>query len=96
MTPATSPRHPTARTVLEAEIRELNMTIEEFAEYAETISRQDPNTGSVRHLQRLITGADPDRLRPATKRLLERIFTRRWPPCAGYGRSRTCSLRRRP
>jgi hypothetical protein len=77
MTPASVPRHPTARTLLEAEIRERNMTLEEFAEYAETISRQHPDTGtiSVRHLQRLITGADPDRLRPATKRLLERIFT---------------------
>jgi tetratricopeptide (TPR) repeat protein len=77
MTPASGPRRPIARTLLEAEIRERNMTLEEFAEYAETISRQDSNIGtlSLRHLQRLVAGADPDRLRPATKRLLERIFT---------------------
>jgi tetratricopeptide (TPR) repeat protein len=77
LTPERGPQRPAARTLLEAEIRERNLTLEEFVEYAETITREHPDTGtlSLRHLQRLIAGADPDRIRPATKRLLERIFT---------------------
>lgn len=68
---------PPFRTALEAKIRERDMTLEEFAEYSETITRSHPNVGtlSLRHLQRLITGTvDADRVRPATRRLLELIF----------------------
>jgi hypothetical protein len=69
--------HPPVRTVLEVKIRERNMTLEEFADYIDTVARDHPDTGtlSLRHLQRLITGrVDADRLRPATRRLLEYIF----------------------
>lgn len=64
-----------ARTLLEAKIRERNMTLEEFAEYTETFARDNGETGtlSARHLQRLI-GPTPGTPRPATRRLLEGIF----------------------
>jgi tetratricopeptide (TPR) repeat protein len=77
MTSASLTRRPTTRTLLEAKIRERSMTLEEFAEHAEAIARAHPDIGtlSLRHLQRLIAGtSDPDRVRPATKRLLEHIF----------------------
>jgi hypothetical protein len=67
------------RSLLEAKIRERNMTLDEFAEYADTFAREhgEPGTLSARHLQRLLTprpdGTTPT-LRPATRRLLERIF----------------------
>jgi 8-oxo-dGTP pyrophosphatase MutT (NUDIX family) len=71
----------TIRTVLEQKIRERRQTFEEFAEYAETYAREhaEPGTLSVRHLQRLVAGRQPDGTplpppRPATVRLLERIF----------------------
>jgi 8-oxo-dGTP pyrophosphatase MutT (NUDIX family) len=65
------------RTVLEQRIRERRQTFEEFAEFAETFAREhdEPGTLSVRHLQRLVTGRQSgESLRPATARLLERIF----------------------
>nr|WP_231961098.1 transcriptional regulator [Amycolatopsis thermoflava] len=74
-------RVPRYRTVLEQKIRERRMTLEEFAEFAETFARErgEPGTLSVRHLKRLIAGKGPNGrplgpLRPATARLLERIF----------------------
>ncbi|MGH3913847.1 MAG: hypothetical protein ACRDTC_10625 [Pseudonocardiaceae bacterium] len=65
-----------ARTLLEQRIRERNMTFEEFAEHAEAFARdhREPGTLSLRHLQRLVSGRSPGTLRPATARLLERIF----------------------
>jgi hypothetical protein len=70
-----------ARTVLEQLIRDRRQTLEEFAAYAETFAREhrEPGTLSVRHLQRLIAGRRSDgrplgSMRPATARLLERIF----------------------
>lgn len=70
-----------ARTVLELRIRERRQTFEEFSEYAEKFAREHDERGtlSVRHLQRLVAGTRPDGtppgpLRPATARLLERIF----------------------
>jgi ADP-ribose pyrophosphatase YjhB (NUDIX family) len=69
-----------ARTLLEQLIRERQQTFEEFAEYAETFAREhgEPGTLSVRHLQRLVTGrytdGRPIAVRPATARLLQRIF----------------------
>lgn len=70
-----------ARTVLEELIRARRQTLEEFAEFAETFAREhdEPGTLSVRHLQRLTSGRGPHgqpvgRPRPATARLLERIF----------------------
>lgn len=69
------------RTLLERLIRERRQTFEEFAEYAERFAREHGEQGtlSVRHLQRLVAGRQPDGtplrpLRPATVRLLERIF----------------------
>ncbi|WP_152552333.1 tetratricopeptide repeat protein [Actinokineospora spheciospongiae] len=69
------------RTELARRIEGRNLTYEEFAEYAETFARQngEPGTLSVRHLQRLAAGHRPDGrplgpVRPATARLLERIF----------------------
>lgn len=69
------------RTVLEQKIGERRQTLEEFAEYAETFAREhaEPGTLSVRHLQRLTAGRGPKGqplgpVRPATARLLERIF----------------------
>ena len=71
----------TARTVLELRIRERRLTFEEFVQYAETFAREHGECGtlSIRHLQRLVAGRRPDGtapgpLRPATARLLEKIF----------------------
>jgi hypothetical protein len=70
---------PPPRSLLEAKIRERNMTLEEFAEYADAFAREngEPGTLSARHLQRLLAprpdGTTPAP-RPATRRLLERIF----------------------
>ncbi len=65
------------RTRLEQRIRERRLTFEEFVEFAETFARKSGEDGtlSVRHLQRLVAGGSTaSRLRPATARLLERIF----------------------
>lgn len=69
------------RTVLKQKIRERRLTYDEFVEYAEVFAREhgEPGTLSRRHLQRLASGAHPDgrplgTVRPATARLLERIF----------------------
>jgi tetratricopeptide (TPR) repeat protein len=69
------------RTVLEQRIRERRQTFEEFATFAEqfAVEHGEPGTLSVRHLQRLVAGRHPDgrlitQVRPATARLLERIF----------------------
>lgn len=71
----------TARTVLELKIRERRQTLQEFADFAESFAREhgEPGTLSVRHLQRLVAGCGPKgqplgRPRPATARLLEKIF----------------------
>jgi hypothetical protein len=71
----------TFRTVLEQKIRERRQTIEEFAEFAQTFAREhgEPGTVSARHLQRLASGRGRGgrplgEVRPATARLLERIF----------------------
>ena len=74
-----SEHRPRARTLLEVKIRERNLTLAEFAEYAETFARENGETGtlSTRHLQRLIAppaGKPSSVPRPATRRLLERIF----------------------
>lgn len=76
MRAAASDRQAPARTLLEAKIRERNMTLEEFAEYAETFARDNGETGtlSARHLQRLV-GPTPGTPRPATRRLLQAIFS---------------------
>lgn len=73
-----------ARTLLERLIRERRQTFEEFVEYAEQFARGHGESGtlSVRHLQRLVAGRQPDGSplgppRPATARLLERIFGER-------------------
>lgn len=70
-----------ARTVLEQKIRERRQTFEEFAEYAGEFAREhdEPGTLSVRHLLRLAAGRQANGsplgpVRPATARLLERIF----------------------
>jgi hypothetical protein len=75
MRTADGDRQPHARTLLEAKIRERNMTLDEFAEYAEAFARENGETGtlSTRHLQRLTTG-NATTPRPATRRLLERIL----------------------
>lgn len=72
---------PPARTVLEQKIRERRQTLEEFITYVEDFRRQhnEPGTLSLRHLERLIAGHRGDGrplgpVRPATARLLERIF----------------------
>ncbi len=69
------------RTLLEQMIKERRQTFEEFAEFAEVFAREHRETGtiSLRHLQRLVaghgTGGEPlGSVRPATARLLERIF----------------------
>ncbi|MCO1577702.1 hypothetical protein M8C13_18260 [Crossiella sp. SN42] len=69
------------RTVLEQRIRERRQTFEEFVEFADEFARDQKEQGtlSVRHLQRLVAGRRPDGgplgpVRPATARLLERIF----------------------
>lgn len=66
-----------ARTVLEQRIRDRKQTFEEFVSFAEIFARENDQEGtlSLRHLQRLVAGkAHASRLRPATARLLERIF----------------------
>jgi hypothetical protein len=65
-----------ARTLLEQRIRERCLTFEEFVQHAETFARDhhEPGTLSLRHLQRLVSGQHPGALRPATARLLERLF----------------------
>lgn len=65
-----------ARTLLEQRIRERCLTFDEFTHHAEAFARDhhEPGTLSLRHLQRLVTGQFPGTLRPATARLLERIF----------------------
>ena len=69
------------RTLLEQMIKERQQTFEEFAEFAEVFAREhgEPGTISVRHLQRLVAGRGTSgqplgAVRPATARLLERIF----------------------
>ncbi|MCU1687047.1 MAG: hypothetical protein JWQ81_7786 [Amycolatopsis sp.] len=69
------------RTVLELKIWERNQTLDEFAEDAERFARTFGEAGTVseRHMKRLVAGRKPDgspvgRPRPATARLLERIF----------------------
>ncbi|RKT55543.1 hypothetical protein C8E97_4213 [Saccharothrix australiensis] len=71
----------TPRTVLEEKIRERRMTLEEFAEYAETFARErgEPGTLGLRHLQRLAAGRKSSGeplgpVRAVTARLLESIF----------------------
>ncbi|MFI9383888.1 hypothetical protein [Kutzneria sp. NPDC052558] len=73
--------HP-ARTVLEQLIRDRQQTFEEFVNYAEEFAQEnkEPGTLSLRHLQRLVAGRRSDGsalgpVRPATARLLERIFS---------------------
>lgn len=73
---------PPARTVLEQLIRhERGETYEEFVEFAEQFARRNHLQGtlSLRHLLRLASGRKEDgsplgRPRPATARLLERMF----------------------
>jgi hypothetical protein len=69
------------RTLLEQMIKERRQTFEEFAEFAEVFAREHGESGTIsqRHLQRLVagrgTGGEPlGAVRPATARLLERIF----------------------
>jgi hypothetical protein len=69
------------RTVLEQKIKERRQTLEEFAEFVEMFAREhkEPGTLGARHLQRLAAGRGPNGrplgpVRPATARLLERIF----------------------
>lgn len=69
------------RTVLERMIWERRQSLEEFAEWAEVFAREHGEVGTigVRHLQRLVSGRGPGgrplgTVRPATARLLERIF----------------------
>ncbi len=71
----------TFRTVLEQKIRERRQTYEEFVEAAEVFAREHGEVGTlgVRHLQRLASGhglggRPLGPVRPATARLLERIF----------------------
>jgi hypothetical protein len=71
----------TFRTMLEQKIWERRQTIEEFAEFVETYAREheEPGTVSARHLQRLASGRGRGgrplgEVRPATARLLERLF----------------------
>ncbi|SDJ36194.1 hypothetical protein SAMN05192558_109145 [Actinokineospora alba] len=79
--PKRASHHGSARTVLEQRIRQRNQTFEEFAEFAERFARENGEVGSisVRHLQRLVAARRADgqplvTVRPATARLLERIF----------------------
>jgi hypothetical protein len=69
------------RTLLEQKIWERRQTFEEFAEFAEVFAREhgEPGSVSARHVQRLAGGRGPGGrplgpVRPATARLLERIF----------------------
>lgn len=70
-----------ARTLLEQKIRERRMTFDEFAEFAERFAATHGESGtlSARHVQRLAAGRGEGgrslgRPRPATARLLQRIF----------------------
>jgi 8-oxo-dGTP pyrophosphatase MutT (NUDIX family) len=66
-----------ARTLLEQLIRSRRQTFEEFVDYAAGFARDHNEIGtlSLRHLQRLAAGGTSStQLRPATARLLERIF----------------------
>jgi hypothetical protein len=70
------------RTRLEAEVHRLGQTAEEFSEYAETFARERglSATLSPRHAQRLMAGQATDGqplgpVRPATRRLLEAMFS---------------------
>lgn len=79
--PKRATNHKPARTVLEQRIRQRNETFEEFVEFAERFARDNREVGtlSVRNLQRLVAGRRADGgalgpVRPATARLLERIF----------------------
>ena len=65
-----------ARTLLEQRIRQRCMTFEEFVHHVEAFARDhdEPGTLSLRHLQRLVSGRALGPLRPATARLLERLF----------------------
>jgi tetratricopeptide (TPR) repeat protein len=68
-----------ARTVLEQKIRERRQTLEEFVDFVETVRHNDDGTLSLRHLKRLVSahrgdGRSLGPVRPATARLLERIF----------------------
>ncbi len=65
-----------ARTLLEQRIRQRGMTFEEFVDHAVAFARDhhEPGTLSLRHLQRLVSGQPLGPLRPATARLLEKIF----------------------
>ncbi|WP_232211872.1 tetratricopeptide repeat protein [Saccharomonospora halophila] len=86
---ATSDQHGTKyqptrkpRTALDHQIRDVRQeTLQEFAEYAERFPHDhgEPGTLSVRHLDRLVNGRGLHgkplgKPRPATARLLERIF----------------------
>ncbi len=64
------------RTLLEQRIRQRCMTFEEFVQHAEAFAHdhREPGTLSLRHLQRLVSGQPLGALRPATARLLERLF----------------------
>ncbi|WP_329063500.1 hypothetical protein [Amycolatopsis sp. NBC_01480] len=69
------------RTVLELKIWQRNQSLAEFVKSAEEFAREcgEPGTLSERHLKRLVSGQTTDgspigRPRPATARLLERIF----------------------
>jgi hypothetical protein len=69
------------RTLLEAIIHDRCQTFEEFSEDAEQFGREHGETGtlSVRHVQRLAAGSRADgrplgAVRPATRRLLERML----------------------
>lgn len=64
------------RTLLEQRIRERRLTFEEFIRHAEAFAREhrEPGTLSLRHLQRLVSGQPRGPLRPATARLLEKLF----------------------
>lgn len=70
-----------ARTVLELKIRERGETLTEFLDYASRFARRTGESGTLseRNLKRLISGRKSDGSpiglpRPATARLLERIF----------------------
>ncbi|TVT53435.1 hypothetical protein FNH05_11830, partial [Amycolatopsis rhizosphaerae] len=70
-----------ARTVLERKIWERNETLLEFVEYGNRFAREIGESGTLseRNLKRLVSGRKADgepigRPRPATARLLERIF----------------------
>lgn len=64
MRPTSDTGKPPARTLLEAKIRERNMTLEEFAEYAEVFARENDESGTLSAAtnsasSRRRVGADP-------------------------------------